>query len=142
MGTDKEIKPRTISCAVVIAVVAVVLFTLFVLNVGGLADVIKGWWLTTQSFVGLTETEIVSKVGEPSYRSTVLEFSPGEGYGPFPQKLDKGEEFVYINIIVGTRMFIFNFVSPETFNVYTGESVSGSEWVVLEHYSFNKNIVW
>ncbi len=121
-----------------------ILFIIVVLfiNATGLSHWLVIGRLRMQDLTGETEDEVIGRLGEPDYRSTVQPFRPGEGIGPVPQRLDRGDEFYSLNFIIGPRLYVFHFVAPETFTKHTGRLVLGDEWVVLEYYNTGRYVLY
>jgi hypothetical protein len=121
-----------------------VLFFIFILfiNTSGLSHWLVIGRLSVSNLTGETEADIIERLGVSDYRSGVQLFTPGEGFGMVPQRLDEGDEFYYLNYVIGPRMYVFHFVAPETYEKHTGRVVLGEEWVVLEYYSGNRYVVY
>lgn len=122
--------------------VTVLIILVMVLNISGLSQWILIGRLSVVNLTGKTEAEILSIMGDPDFRSPLQVFIPGEGFGMVPQMLNKGDEFYFLNFIVGPRLYVFHLVSPETYEKQTGQIVLGDEWVVLEYYSGDRYVIY
>ncbi|TFH33636.1 MAG: hypothetical protein E4G99_11130 [Anaerolineales bacterium] len=139
---ENEPQPRSLFWRILYGVGVVLLILILVLNLSGLSGWILNRRIAARNVVGQTEAEIINFLGEPDFRSDIQSFIPGEGFGLVPQKLDPGDAFYYLNYVVGPRIFVFHFVSPETYQKHTGQVVLGDEWVVLEHYIGSKHVIF
>jgi hypothetical protein len=121
----------------------ILIFILILLaNLTGLSHWFVIGRLSVTNLAGRTQQEIIDRLGEPDFRSRVQAFKPGEGIGMVPQRLDEGDEFFYLNFIVGPRLYVFHFVSPQTYERHTGQVVLGDEWVVLEYYGGGRYVIY
>jgi len=138
----EEREPRSRLWRFLYAIGVLIFILILFLNTSGLSHWLVIGRLSLRNLTGETEAEIMERLGEPDYRSAVQTFIPGEGFGMVPQRLDEGDEFYTFNYVIGFRMYVFHFVSPETFSGHTGELVLGDEWVVLEYYVGNRYVVY
>lgn len=135
-------EPRSVIWRVFYTIGVFLFILILFFNMTGLSHWLLIGRLSLSNLTGETEAEIVERLGEPDYRSAVQVFIPGEGFGMVPQRLDDGDEFYYLNYVIGPRMYVFHFVSPDTFSEHTGQLVIGDEWVVLEYYSGNRYVIY
>ncbi len=124
------------------AIGVILLILILLSNLTGLSHWFLIGRLSLQNLTGATEVEIIQRLGEPDFRSEVQPFISGEGFGMVPQRLDEGDDFYFLNYVIGPRMYVFHFVSPETYLKHTGQIVLGEDWVVLEYYSGDRYVIY
>lgn len=139
---DIDPQPRSILWRLFYGVGVFLLILIMLLNMTGLSNWILIGRLSTARLIGQTEADIIERVGEPDFRSEIQHFIPGEGFGMVPQKLDEGDEFYFLNFVIGTRLYVFHFVSPATYLKHTGEVALGDEWIVLEFFSGSRDVFY
>ena len=139
---DVDAQPRPILWRLIYGAGVFLLILILLLNMTGLSNWLLIGRLSTARLTGETEAEIIERVGEPDFRSEVEHFVPGEGFGMVPQKLDEGDEFYYLNFVIGARLYVFHFVSPETYERHTGQIALGDDWIVLEYYSGSQYVIY
>jgi hypothetical protein len=138
---DEE-APRSRIWRFLYGLILLIFILILLVNLTGLSHWFVMGRLSMTNMVGRTEEEILNRLGEPDFRSQVQTFKPGEGIGMVPQRLSEGDEFFYLNFIVGPRLYVFHFVSPQTYERHTGQIVLGDEWVVLEYYGGGRYVIY
>jgi hypothetical protein len=139
---EERVQPRSRIWRVLYAFVVILLIIIFLVNLTGLSHWLRIGRLSFRNLSGETEVSIIDRFGEPDFRSSVQPFVPGEGIGMVPQRLDEGDEFYFLNFVIGPRLVVFHFVSPETYTKHTQQLVLGDEWVVLEYYSGSRYVIY
>jgi len=94
----------------------------------------------TASFRGLTEAEVIERLGEPERR-----FSARIGdrfFGPSPAGLRQGEPFTSLIYRIGGDIYGVNLVPAEVYRRESGEATDTDDWRILDVNHTPKGVIY
>jgi hypothetical protein len=96
----------------------------------------------SHSDLGLTESEITERYGQPDGRSEIQTVTGEQPAGLAPRRLTKGESYYSLIYEEGPLTLVFHFVSPQIYQKYNAQRLDSEQWVVLERFIGTRSVVY
>ena len=136
-GLDRRSRAAELLRRVILAALATVMIISLLFNLAGISE----WKVPfVRSDVGLPESEIIARYGEPQERSRVQAKDNRNSVGSGPRRLDESERYYSLTYEQGLFVIVFIFVSPDTYRKYNAYQSGGQEWVVFERFIGTKRV--